>query len=445
MMKCLFNGIIGIGVTTGFFLCGGCIGVHIDRHEEKTVHVKEVKPDGPNRKQEPPQKIDIRINNANYPIADSTAKSGADAKSNNKTDAKSDSNAKSDNKADVKSDSKSKSGADAKSNNKTDAKSDSNAKSDNKADVKSDSKSKSGADAKSNNKTDMMSDKIKKESQEKTEERGTTEGKKPTPVPPVSPKPSPEPIGPTININRRIVRGQNPGKSRPRLSPTQKVILLEDHRDLLHLTITAGGITSDEKKLAEDIVQLTTGGVSSDDAKVLSSGNGDVRLTIRAKLKTIDRDQNYYRMNCDVDIELRAVNSPRIFGTKTIKLVSPKRVLGKEAAVSQFDESASRETAEWCRTQLKKIAEDELGVAIVTLQLPSVPAGKPRNAKRDAAHINAIGNKLREMKSLVSYQLVALDDEIGACQYRVVYFKSAYPNGIANGISIQIDTIARQK
>ncbi len=229
------------------------------------------------------------------------------------------------------------------------------------------------------------------------------------------------------------------------LPQTKQIILLGDQKDLLRLTLKPEGISEDEKKLARDIAQLTTGAVSSNDAQVLESGNGDVRLTIRPKLKTIDKDVDYYRMNCDVVIELKAVNSDRIFGSKTIKLVSPGRKLGKDAAVSQFDEPAAKEAAEWCRGELKRIADKELGVAVLTIQLPTPPKGKARRPERDSANIKAIGDNLRKLPNLVSYEFAGQDGEKGTCQFRVAYFKTAYPSGIANEISALIGAIAQHK
>lgn len=226
---------------------------------------------------------------------------------------------------------------------------------------------------------------------------------------------------------------------------TRQIILLGDQKDLLRLSLKPEGVDADEKRLAAQIVQLVTGAVSSDDARVQEFGEADLRLTIRPKLATIDRDLDYYRMNCDVVIELKAVNSSRIFGAKTLKLVSPRRVLGRDAAIAQFDEPAARESAEWCRNELKRIADRELGVAVLTLQLPSVEEGKARNPQQDASNIKAIGDNLRKLPNLVSYEFVGQDEENGTCQFRVAYFKSAYPGGIANEVSALIGTIARHK
>lgn len=226
---------------------------------------------------------------------------------------------------------------------------------------------------------------------------------------------------------------------------TRRIILLGDQKDLLRLTLKPEGISAEEKKLAADIAQLTTGAISSDAARIMASGNGDLRLTIRPKLKTIDKDLDYYRMNCDVVIELKAVNSDRIFGARTIKLVSPRRVLGKEAAISQFDEPAARESAEWCREELKRIADQELGVALLTIQLPTVPKGEKRRPEQDAARIKAIGDNLRKLPNLVSYEFAGQDEENGTCRFRVAYFRSAYPGGIANEVSALIGTIARHE
>lgn len=250
----------------------------------------------------------------------------------------------------------------------------------------------------------------------------------------------------TTNINNFGAgsAGQQVAPAPEPLPQTEQIVLLGDRRDLLRLSLLPQGITAEEKGLAGAISTQTAGAVGATDAKVMGAGNTDVRLAIRPKLIEVDRTGDYYRLNCDVNLELCAVNSDRVFGTKRIKLVGVRK-LGKENAVAQFDEPAAASAAEWCRAELKRIADNELGVALLVLQLPTPPAGKLRQPDRDALNIKLIGDSLGKLPNLVSYEFVGQDTQKGVCTYRVVYFKSAYPSGIANAVSALVGTAAQHK
>ena len=227
--------------------------------------------------------------------------------------------------------------------------------------------------------------------------------------------------------------------------PARQLLLIDNKQDLLRLSLIPDGGSEDERKLAGEIVQLTRNAVSSGDARIIDGGDSDVRLTIRPKLKTVDQDLDYYRMNCDLVVELKSVNSGRVFGSNTFKLISQRRVLGKDAAVSQFEEPAANETSEWCRAELKRIAADELGVTVLTIQLPSAPKGETRRQDKDSSMINTLGDNLRKLPDVVSCRLVGQDAENGTCMFRTVYFKSSYPNGIMNEVSARIKELASNK
>ena len=76
------------------------------------------------------------------------------------------------------------------------------------------------------------------------------------------------------------------------------------------------------------------------------------------------------------------------------------------------------------------------------MQLRTVK-NKKRDLKRDAAEIREISEQLGKLPNLVTYELVGQDNEKGTCQYRIVYFISAYPGGIANAVSALVGTIAQ--
>lgn len=249
-------------------------------------------------------------------------------------------------------------------------------------------------------------------------------------------------IGSETHINNfgsgPTARQVKPNTPPPQVDPRQ-IILLSDSRDLLRITLCSEGISAEEKKLSSAIAQLTSGAISANDARVMTSGSVDLRLAVRPKLAVIDQTGDYFRMNCDVEIELNSANTNQVFGVKTIKLVGVRK-LGKNNAVAQFDSPASKATAEWCRSELKRIADKELGVAMLTMQLPRTGDGKP-----EVSYIKSIGDNLGRLPNLVSYEFMGQDMQKGVCTYRVVYFKSAYPNGIANEVSAMVGAIAQHK
>ena len=250
----------------------------------------------------------------------------------------------------------------------------------------------------------------------------------------------------TTNVNNfgSGPTGQKVAAEKPKpVAETQKIILLNDRKDMLRLMLKPEWNSKEEMGLARNIAQQTAGALSSEDAIVVTGGKCDIRLVVRPKLTLVDRDGDYYRMNCSVVIEMKSAASNRIFGSKTIKIVSPRRILGKDAAVAKFEEPAAKEASEWCRKELHRLANTEIGSAVLTLQLRTVK-NKKRDPKRDAAEIKAISDELAKLPNLVTYELVGQDNENGTCQYRVVYFISAYPGGIANAVSALVGTIVQQ-
>ena len=228
------------------------------------------------------------------------------------------------------------------------------------------------------------------------------------------------------------------------LPETKQIVLLNDQRDLLRASVRGEGADADENALAADIAKRAQGALSADDAKIVTDGNFDVRITIRPKLTVVDQDGDYIRMNCVTDVEMKSADGKRIFGAKKIEIAAPRRVLGKQAAISKLGSAAAEATAEWCRQELKRIANNEIGATVLSVQLPTVPKDKPRDPAVDAANIKAIGDNLAKLPNLVTYEFVGQDQQGGTCKYRVVYFISAYPNGISNEVSALVKSIEQK-
>ena len=220
----------------------------------------------------------------------------------------------------------------------------------------------------------------------------------------------------------------------PKPVPSKTVVLLADQRVQLRLGVQGEGVSEEEKGMAKRIGLLVSGAVSANDVQIVRQGALDVRLLIRPRLQLVDQDGEYYRMNCEVEAELRSVSNARLYGAKKIQVVSPRRVLGRPAAVAKLEEPAGRQMVEWCRAELRRLVNEEVGCSLLTLQLPAPARGKKRDPQRDAALIRAVGEELGKLPNLVSYQLLAQDEGTGTCQYRVAYFLRAYPNGVANEV-----------
>ena len=228
------------------------------------------------------------------------------------------------------------------------------------------------------------------------------------------------------------------------LSQTKKIVLLGDQRDLLRVILRAEGRDADARALAAETAQSVRGALSADDARVITGGVCDVRITIFPRLTTVDRDGDYFRMNCTVDVEIKSADNKRLFGAKKIEIVSPRRVLGKKAAIARLEAAASKSAAEWCRKELKRIVNTEIGATTLSIQLPTVPEKESRDSAADTANIKAIGDNLAKLPNLVSYELVGQEPQAGTCQYRIVYFLSAYPSGISNAVGALVGSIKQK-
>lgn len=236
----------------------------------------------------------------------------------------------------------------------------------------------------------------------------------------------------------------NMDKSSGKTIPDSTSGLLSERKDLLKLSVKPEGSNSDENSLATDIVQRTQGALSANDAKIVTDGSGDVRISIRPKLAIVDQDGEYFRINCSVNVEIASADGKRIYGTNKVEVASPRRVLGKDAAIAGLAEPAADKIADWCRKELNRITGAEVGATVLSIQLPSVPEGTARNTMNDAANIKAIGDEIAKLPNLISYELVGQDSQKGICEYRVVYFISNYPNGIANEVSVRINNVKQK-
>ncbi len=238
--------------------------------------------------------------------------------------------------------------------------------------------------------------------------------------------------------------GNNPPPPPP--PPVYEMVKLVERQDVLRVFISGDGATDPERQLAGRLVFQAKGGLASDKAEVrLEKEASDAVLSIRPHLTTVDHDGNYWRLNCEVQSELRASNTKRVFAAKSFKFVAPKRVLGLENAVKQFEDEGGKAVSDWCAKELKHIFDRDVEVALLNIELVQSPADAKRNVVADNQKIMAIGEGMRQMPGLISYELTGRNESQGTCTYRVVYFRKDYPNGIGTHVSVMANRIVRHR
>lgn len=228
----------------------------------------------------------------------------------------------------------------------------------------------------------------------------------------------------------------------PKPIPVYEMVKLVERHDVLRVFISGEGATEPERQLAGRLVFQAKGGLASDKAEVrLEKEASDAVLSIRPRLTTVDHDGNYWRLNCEVQSELRASNAKRVFAAKSFKMVAPRRVLGLENAVKQFEDEGGRAVSDWCAKELKHVFDRDVEVALLNIELVQKPVDAERNVVADNRQIMAIGEGLQRMPGLISYELTGRNESQGTCTYRVVYFRKDYPNGIGTHVSVMANKV----
>ena len=255
------------------------------------------------------------------------------------------------------------------------------------------------------------------------------------------PRPTPKPIPQQPVIKKEKDR-------LPKIKPAQKNIPQQPpdinhpsyNGKYLRLSVRSRNSSSEEKQLADEIVQLVKPGLTS--IVAIETGSDGVRrnvqLEIRPKLRFLDRTGDYYLVDCSVDLELRLMN--RIFGAETIKLPAAKRIPGKDEAILQFGKPAAQAIVKWSRMQIKRICETEIGISDLEISFPPI-----QNDAKASVLINVMGKRIRKLNNLIDCQLIRQNGRRGNCLYRVVYFRRAYPDGIVNAVGEQLKTTVKPK
>ena len=230
------------------------------------------------------------------------------------------------------------------------------------------------------------------------------------------------------------------GRPVPPVRTMRVVELTRSHHDVLKLFVMGEGATDSERQLAAKLVAQVKGGVAPQRADVRTDMNSaDLVLRVRPHLTTVDHDGNYWRLNCEVLAEMQTRNAESIVAGKSFKYVMDKRVLGLEAAMSPIAEKGGKDVSNWCSSHLAEAFGREVGIALLSIELPPPPKGMQRNPVNDNRAILSIGEELRGMPGLLSYELTGKDEGLGICTYRLVYFRKSFPNGIATHVSAAVN------
>lgn len=246
--------------------------------------------------------------------------------------------------------------------------------------------------------------------------------------------------GQKTDHGRLIDRPQPPAR-------TMRVVeISRPQHDVLKLFVMGEGATDAERQLAGKLVSQAKGGVAPERADVrLDKKSADIVLNIRPHLTTVDHDGNYWRLNCEVLAEMQTRNAERVVASQSFKYVMDKRVLGLEAALAPFAEKGGKDVAAWCSKNLASLFGQEVGIALLAIELPQVPNGQNRNALDDNRDIVSIGEKLNGMAGLLNYELTGREVEKGVCTYRLVYLRKNFKSGIDTHVSVVLNKPAMHK
>ena len=206
-------------------------------------------------------------------------------------------------------------------------------------------------------------------------------------------------------------------------------------KGLLNVSVSHFGEGNDAAKLSDAVASSVKGGIAADVARLVDE-NGDVSLRITVGVEQIDADLEYKRYEAAVRLELRRAKDNRLLGMKTLGFRG-KRKMGN-AALSQFVGPASEQTLAWVQETLRKVADEELGVAVIRFSIPCPSNPTP---EWEAYYVSAIGRTLASMEKVLSAECISQSFKESKCEYRLLYLKSAYPQGIINEVVRKVSSI----
>ncbi len=213
-------------------------------------------------------------------------------------------------------------------------------------------------------------------------------------------------------------------------------------KDLIRVRLASAGANAEAKELAGKVAMAAKGGVAADVARVVE-GAADLLLSINVELEQKDVDGDYRRLDAVVRMELKSLVGDRVFGTKVLPLKGQYKLGGD--AVRQFEQPAAETAVAWVRELIGHIAADDVAVAVVSFRLPRPVLGVMSIAERDAYNVKAIGEQLSAMKGVLGVECVAQSTPNRRCDYRLVYLKTSFPQGIVNDAALAVAKIEQPK
>lgn len=185
------------------------------------------------------------------------------------------------------------------------------------------------------------------------------------------------------------------------------------------------------KKLANTLASS----VITDNSEIISSTPYDVAIFLDPEFELIDKDGEYYRINCEqLTVTIRSAR--KVYAVKVIEPKPLPRKLSIDKAKDQYIKSAAAEISPFLTAELEKIANYEIGVSEVGFNLQNV------SEKADSADISEnvekISRILRSTPGIVNYTLLNQDINKAHCTFRIVYLKDDFRQGLTNVLNVKL-------
>ncbi|MBQ9447859.1 MAG: hypothetical protein IJU61_14760 [Victivallales bacterium] len=244
--------------------------------------------------------------------------------------------------------------------------------------------------------------------------------------------------GSTVSINGTRQTAMSPRQG----AVPENVELQGSEKDLIRIRLESRGANAEAAGLAGKIAMAAKGGIAADTARVVE-GAADLLLSVDVELEQKDVDGDYRRLDAVVRMMLKSLNGDRVFGTNVLPLKGVRK-LGN-AAVAQFEAPAAEAAAAWTRSHVQQIAQNDVAVAVVSFRLPRPVLSVVTIAERDAYNVKSIGERLAALKGVLGVECVAQSTPKRHCDYRIVYLRSMYPQGIVNDAALAVASIVQPK
>ena len=216
----------------------------------------------------------------------------------------------------------------------------------------------------------------------------------------------------------------------------------ENVNDMFRIRLASAGMNAEAKKLAENVAMSAKGGIAANVARVVD-GAAELLLSINMELEQKDVDGDYRRLDAVMRMELKSLIGDRVFGTKVLPLKGQYKLGGD--AIRQFEQPAAETAVAWVRELVGHIAAEDVAVAVVSFRLPRPVLSMMSINERDAYNVKAIGEKLAAMKGVLGVECMEQSTQNRRCDYRLVYLKTSFPQGIVNDAALAVAKIEQPK